>query len=496
MCFLLDPKLGGIILGLSWSLNAVSGMTVATAAVRRFGFKYAMIISLWGYTFQIASLYFAIILPKIAWPIAIIGSVISGFTSAIWWTAQGVYFEKCCVEIEKVLCPGETKDTVIVDTVRANLSAHWTIIYQVSDIVVFLSLSLIPLIGGVAISSVILGLTFLGAVTALLGFTFDSLGSSASGEMSWEEVTDAIVAVPKQMSRDSRVALLAPFVFGFGISTAMFAYFVNSSVVSDSSGLGTLSLGFLEAFSYFVAVMSAYPYAYVSNAFPKGQDYVIQFGSTAFLLSGAVVWGLTTRQLGTWTNILIAKGLYGLGRGVFEGSCRAVYAGMFTGADLSPAFSAQTLSVGFSGGLCFFLFSVLSKNSIAGVTVVNGLVALCTYSVLMYAVDARVPLPWGSLMGVCCCRSGGGTRTVEGTAEGVVDKYTTASRRAGRTEAAKRNSSLGASLLQHSTLGEYSLEQGDSRASEDDLFVVANVMHHKLQHTPTNSTDNCRPNNR
>jgi hypothetical protein len=205
----------------------------------------------------------------------------------------------------------------------------------------------------------------------------------------------------------------------------------------------------------------------------------------AFLLSGAVVWGLSTHQLGTWTNILIAKGLYGLGRGVFEGSCRAVYAGMFTGDDLSPAFSAQTLSVGFSGGLCFFLFSVLSKNSIAGVTVANGLVALCTYSVLMYAVDAKVPLPWGSLLGVCCCRPGSGNRAVEDS-HGAVGKYADKKPKGG----------LSASLLEHSTLGDdYSMEQGDSRASEADLYVVGNVMHHKM-HDSVDSSGRRSSNNR
>jgi hypothetical protein len=36
-------------------------------------------------------------------------------------------------------------------------------------------------------------------------------------------------------------------------------------------------------------------------------------------------------DLSLWWVVLIIRGLYGLGRGVFEGSCRAVYASMFTG---------------------------------------------------------------------------------------------------------------------------------------------------------------------
>jgi hypothetical protein len=179
----------------------------------------------------------------------------------------------------------------------------------------------------------------------------------------------------------------------------MFAYYVNEDVVSDSSSLGTVALGFLEAWSYFVAVLSAYPYSYIANRFVKGQDWVIQWGSFCFLLTGVIIIGLSDDQLGQWAVILIVKGLYGLGRGVFEGSCRAVYAAMFTGEDLSTAFSGQTLSAGFSGGICFFLFGVLNQKAISAITIVNGVVAISSYSVLMYWVNPYKRLPWKA---VCC----------------------------------------------------------------------------------------------
>lgn len=136
--------------------------------------------------------------------------------------------------------------------IRANLSAHWTIIYQCADIVVFLSLSIIPMFGNVSIPSVIAGLTVMGVITTLLGFTFESFGDERE-DMKWTEVADSIAAVPKQFRTDARASLIAPFVFGFGITTAMFAYYVNDDVVSSSSNLGEISLGFLEAWSYFVS---------------------------------------------------------------------------------------------------------------------------------------------------------------------------------------------------------------------------------------------------
>lgn len=402
---LLSPQLGGIILGLSWILNSVSGLTVATPIVRRMGFKYSMILSLVGYALQLGTLLWAVLTPDIttAWIVAIIGSTISGFTSAVWWTSQGVYFDDVCIRIDAILSEDDYSRSSMVDAVRAEIAAHWTLIYQSADIVVFLSLSVFPVTGIISINAVLAGLTVLGFITSALGFTFETVGKG-SQELSWEETTEAIAAVPKQFAGDARVSLLAPFVFGFGITTAMFAYYVNDVVVSESSGLGTVALGFLEAWSYFVAVLAAYPYAYVSNTVVRGQDWVIQFGSLSFLACGAVVLGLSNAQLGTWQNIFIAKGLYGLGRGVFEGSCRAVYASMFTGKDLSTAFSGQTLSAGFSGGICFFLFGVLNRAAISAITVVNGLVAIASYFVLMYGVkDATKPLKWSKLCAAVCC---------------------------------------------------------------------------------------------
>ena len=124
---------------------------------------------------------------------------------------------------------------------------------------------------------------------------------------------------------------------------------------------------------------------------------VIQFGSLCFLLSGVVVLSVpNNNELGTWQNILVIKGLYGLGRGVFEGSCRAVYAELFVGNDLSTAFSAQTLLAGFSGGICYFIYGDLTRDAIASITIVNGILALVMYAILL-RTDYHRPVTWSDL---------------------------------------------------------------------------------------------------
>ena len=85
---------------MNWTLNSVSGLFVSTPVVKRLGFKRAIIVSFWGYSVQILSLFLAVYFPKYAWTFGLIGAVIAGFTSAIWWTAQGVCFELSCANIQ------------------------------------------------------------------------------------------------------------------------------------------------------------------------------------------------------------------------------------------------------------------------------------------------------------------------------------------------------------------------------------------------------------
>jgi hypothetical protein len=263
--------------------------------------------------------------------------------------------------------------------------------------VVFLSLSVIPIFfPTVPIVSVISWLCVLGVFTAFLGFGFDDLGDKGS-VLSASQILDAILAVPRQFKEDARALLLAPFVFGFGITTAMFSYYINGNVVTNSSNLGDVYIGMLEAFSYLVAAASAYPYAYVSNHMNGGQHWVFQFGSLAFLLSGLLVYMLPDEKLAVWQNILFIRALYGLGRGVFEGACRAVYAELFSGPEMSTAFSGQTLLAGLSGGICFFAYGAVSRDAIASVTVLNGVVALIAYSLLLSMENILIPISWPEL---------------------------------------------------------------------------------------------------
>jgi hypothetical protein len=390
--------------GLIYIIMAMSGFFLSTPLMR-YGIKKAIIFSLGGSALGIVSLFISVVLSDIAWASAIIGAVLAGIAISAWWAVQGMYFELICLKIDKHLYASSLDVEADVQKVRMELSAQWTIIYLLADLFIFGSISLLLYVG-VSIAVVLACLALLGIITTLLGFTFESVESSdtdvSSKKLTYDEWMDEILRVPTQFRNDVRVTLLLPFDCAFGTTTAMFAYYVNLYIISDSNDLGVDSLGVFSALSDLVAMSTAYPYSYISNNYRGGQTLVMQFGSFSFVMCGLIVLSGNLHSLQNWTAMCFAKGFYGLGRGVFEGVSRAVYAQMFTGKDLAAAFSGQTLAVGFAGGICFFVFNAVnSKSFIAAIVTINAVVAIVCFQILV-TIDSKKVVSWDHFLSNNC----------------------------------------------------------------------------------------------
>jgi hypothetical protein len=398
----LNKELSSVILGISWTVNSISGLLIATPIVAVLGWKPSIMIAFSGYAIQIFSIFVSLMNPAYAWPVAITGSMVAGITSAIWWTAQGVYFERTCSLIEETvqysLLRNQNDDISEFKHATSDLAAYWTVIYLVADIVVFLSLSVFPMYCGISFDAMIGILCLVACGTIFLGSTFDPLGITAVSSEENIHWAETVISVPILFKNDARVTLLAPFIFGFGISTAMFTYYFNDSAITEQ--IGKQYIGLFEGYSYFVATVSALPYAYICRKYRNGMHIVMQLGSLAFLLSGVLVIAFTAAELSTWKLIFVIRGLYGLGRGVFEGTCRAAYAEFFKNGDsLAAAFSTQTLLAGLSGGLSYFLFNGLDRQMIGIVAVINGIVAIVAYQVLVMHPGSARGISWSALCG-------------------------------------------------------------------------------------------------
>jgi hypothetical protein len=374
----------------------------------KFGFRKSIIFSLGGSAIGIGLLFIAVLIKEISWLCAITGGIVIGITSSVWWTIQGVYFEFISLRIDKHLYASSLDNIADAQKVRIDLSAVWTIVYLLVDLFIFSFIALL-LYTGVNIKIVFGILTLLSIITTFLGFTFESIENSENSSiLTQDEWMEEIIRVPKQFKNDVRISLFIPYIFAFGATTAMFSYYINLHIISDSSNLGVDSLGALSAFSDLVAILTAYPNSYISNNYKNGQNCIIQLSACCFLLCGLTILLGNMQNLANWPAMLFVKSLHGFGRGVFEGFCRAVYAQMFTGKELVAAFSVHTLSTGLSSGICFFLFNALnSKTSIAAIVSITSFLAIISYQVLITVDSAKKSISWNEFLNlfIYCCNN-------------------------------------------------------------------------------------------
>lgn len=435
---IVSPHLGATLVCLNLVLSSVSGLLISNPVYRRLGFKTAKSVGMWGNAIVVTCLYIAIICHDIntAWTVAVIGGMIGGITSAIWWTSQAVFLQQICLKIaaemgdatttapstnniengdsgQKVSNTDTSKDIAIdpnqehegavtvMDIVQNEMSGHWTVIYLSVDMCVFLTLSIIPIAADISMHAVFIILPILGVITSLLANTFESFDKHENlNPMTWDEYSKEIYAVSTQFNVDSRKTLLTFFFVEFAFAGVMFAGYLNDVVFSEK--LGIRELGFLVAISDFCAVSSAFVFVYFSSKYSTGLNWVMQFGLCTFTVSGLLVLSLSEDTLGLWSITILLLALFGLGRGVFEGPSRAVYCKSFQGDELATAFAGQQLLLGVGGGLGILIFGFVSKEAIGSIVFIVGVIAIITYGLFMYVEDVKRKLPWGELRRIIC----------------------------------------------------------------------------------------------
>ena len=202
-----------------------------------------------------------------AWSVAITGGVVADSISAIWRTAHGVVcFEEVCLAMDaEIRAAPAGKLCGSLDSLRADLSAHWTIIYQLADIAIFLCLSACPTTGLVSVQQVLLSLVCLGVCTA--GAAGRQLPGGQSG-------AHAAGRLPGPGHR------LAGLPGGLQL--------LRGRPLRRALCLPCISQRFIQG---------------------QGLDWVLQLGSLAFLSSGLAGLALSQQQLGSWLVLLAVKGL-------------------------------------------------------------------------------------------------------------------------------------------------------------------------------------------
>jgi MFS family permease len=190
-------------------------------------------------------------------------------------------------------------------------------------------------------------------------------------------ITTNVGAAGKLVYDDTRLALLLPFQIAFGFASSFVPYYVFGTVIDDY--LGSTWVGLLSAVIVATGALIAIPSAWIANKY--GKELIMSIGGGCMALSGLAFFIFSDSSLGTWKLIVIYLMIYGMGRGTWENTNKAVIADFFTDTpELSTAaFAAVSFSNGLAGAIGYFSFGEMNRLEMAGLVLVTSIIAIICY---------------------------------------------------------------------------------------------------------------------
>jgi hypothetical protein len=109
-------------------------------------------------------------------------------------------------------------------------------------------------------------------------------------------------------------------------------------------------------------------------------------GGLCISFAGFVLYFVTDKQLGTWGIIIPFLIIYGIGRGTWENTNKAVIADLFADKSefVATAFASIAFSNGFSGSIGYFTFANLSRLTMASIVGISSLLGVICYLISSY----------------------------------------------------------------------------------------------------------------
>jgi len=191
---------------------------------------------------------------------------------------------------------------------------------------------------------------------------------------------------------DPLLILLVPVQFAFGFACSFVNYYVFGSIIADSAKLGSRYIGALSALVCCCGAVMAIPAGWVAKA--HGKVGLMVVGSCCLATVGVGVLLCSNDQLASWGSIIVYLAIYGVGRGIWENTNKAVVADFFSDGAPSAstsAFAAVAFTSGLSKSIGFFVWPSQPRETIAVIIVVASAVSIISYlfAVSLYEVRTK-----------------------------------------------------------------------------------------------------------
>ena len=370
----LGNSLGGVGSGILYVFYALTAFFLAKPIVSMMGPKYGLIAGVCGYCVYVGGFLFAVMVPVAAWPVFILSCAIGGVAGGLMWPSQGRYFARNAKLYSE-------DSGLSVEKVNATFAGVFATTYLGLEMVTKVLATLIAIfIPEYATSLIFSTYTILAILSCfVVAFGLSNLQESGTWDFSLDTIATNSGAAARLIWEDPRLALMLPFQVAFGFCSSFVPYYIFGTVISGSSHLGSTYVGLLSAIIVMTGASMAIPSAWAANT--VGKPVVMSLGGACLAYVGLAMFIFTDEALGTWLLICTYLVVYGVGRGTWENTNKAVIADLFADTpDLSTAaFSSIAFFNGLAGAIGYLSFSSMSRDTMAALVMITSLVAIAAY---------------------------------------------------------------------------------------------------------------------
>jgi len=346
--------------GLFYITSVVSSLTLSLPAVMLLGRKGCLLTGLGLYSTYVGLFTLALLFRKngeegcnntssyLFW----LACLLAGSGAGLLWTAQGSFFGQTTALLSH---QGGVQEQ------SSSLAGTFAFIYLAGEFLLKAAYSaieaVVPSVGYTCLTAVLFAACLLALGAA---FSLDPLSEDQTARKSevFQTTADKIWETASLMG-SPLIWLLAPLNLAFGFGSAYLNGIFNEFIASIE--VGTDLLGAFGALTVLVAALSSQAYGDLGKRFGNGVAMVL--GSLAML--AMAIFG-STRCIGWGYWIAVVYIVWGLGRGCYESTNRAVVVNAYLLEDREAAFANFTFQQCMAASIAYFLNSpTLSLNGTA-----------------------------------------------------------------------------------------------------------------------------------
>jgi len=409
----LPEKLSGQSVGALYVCYTLSALFFANSCVAKVGPKWTIFLGCTLYCAYVGSFLVAnnVAAGGVMKAACIGGGIIGGLGAGVLWTAQGKFFAASADLYASLKGVSKESSTATLATVFTSIFLGFEFTLKIFTSLPGINPSVLYVVFTILAVASSLGLLFVVEVTHNVR---EQMGAFSM----FEKATAAL----NLYTQDIKVLLLVPYSFTFGFAAPFLNQYVNAKITTEIMGpctahanasttVGPMYMGNEAAGSmYFgpvgnhsaagsctkhsseyVGYMSAIVVAtgFITSAVfgalnkadivPKAVPMV--FASVCFTTVAAMFVALPETWFSSWVRLVPLYMLFGIGRGVFESTSKAVFADFFQGPRATAGFANSAMQNGLSGSIGFFVFPLMDYHYKAYIVVICGVVGIATYLV-------------------------------------------------------------------------------------------------------------------